>query len=160
MGPITDQGKLASSLNAVTHELTAQTVVLYDESQDQYQAELDEYLAYFQPQGKPEFDLVRQLAATHWRLCRYASVESGILEHQMDKKRESLGKKYGDIPPHHRLAMVFETQTGANSSLSLLNRYEARLHREYRETLRLLERRQANRLAPNTELPNERQQHT
>ncbi len=84
-GPKTPAGKSASALNAVTHGLTAKTVVLMNESAGDYETELDQYLAHFQPEGKPEFDLVRQLAATHWRIVRYAAVEAALFENQMLK---------------------------------------------------------------------------
>jgi hypothetical protein len=151
-GPRTPAGKAASALNAVTHGLSARTVVLANESQEQYQAELDQYLAHFQPKGKPECDLVHQLAAVHWRLCRYAAVESRILEYQMDRDRDWFDER--ELPEDHRLAIAFHHQCGANSALALLNRYDARLHREYRETLKLLEKMQAAREARQSKLQN------
>jgi hypothetical protein len=154
-GPVTAAGKAASSLNAVTHGLTAQTVVLQNESRDQYQAELDHYLAHFQPLGKPEFDLVRQLAAAHWRLCRYAAVESSLFEHQMEQDQEWIDDHFDNVDDHRRIAIAFDRMSGPNSALALLNRYQARLHREYRETLRALERLQATRLARAAKLPSE-----
>jgi len=154
-GPVTAAGKAASSLNAVTHGLTAQTVVLHNESRDQYESELDHYLAHFQPQGKPEFDLVRQLAAAHWRLCRYAAVESSLFEHQMERDRKWIDDHFDAVDDHRRIAIAFDRMSGPNSALALLNRYQGRLHREYRETLRALEKLQATRLTRATKLPNE-----
>jgi len=154
-GPVTAAGKAASSLNAVTHGLTAQTVALPNESRDQYQAELDHYLAHFQPLGKPECDLVRQLAAAHWRLCRYAGVESSLFEHQMEQDEEFIADRFDNVDQRRRIAIAFDRMSGPNSALALLNRYEARLHREYREILRQLEKTQATRRAQNAELRNE-----
>ncbi len=153
-GPRTPAGKAVSALNAVTHGLTARTLVLSNESDQRYQADLDQYLSHFQPQGKPETDLVHQLAATHWRLCRYAAIESRILDRQMDRDRDWIADR-PEIPEAHRLAIAFDHQCGPNSALALLNRYDARLHREYRETLKLLEKMQAAREARRRKLPNE-----
>src|SRR4029077_6555125 len=83
-GPRTAEGKQIASQNAVTHGLTDRTVVLQNESEENYQTDLRAYLDHFRPQGKPETDLVHQLAAAHWRLVRYAGVESGLLERKMD----------------------------------------------------------------------------
>ena len=71
-GPKTAEGKLTTSRNAIRHGLTARTVVLQNESEDQYLADLRDYLDYFRPEGKPETDLVHQLAASKWRsrICR------------------------------------------------------------------------------------------
>ncbi len=151
-GPKTSEGKLASSRNALTHGLTARTVVLQNESAEDYQTELRAYLDHFLPQGKPETDLVHQLAAAQWRLARYVSVEAALLEQKMDDQADWLQQKYGDdefeaLNEHHRLAIAFEALSGANGSLALLNRYQARLHREYQRLLKTLTELQAARLA-------------
>ncbi len=87
-GPKTPEGKLASSRNALTHGLTARTVVLQNESAEDYESELRAYLDHFRPQGKPEIDLVHQLAAAQWRLARYVAVEAALLEQKMDDQAD------------------------------------------------------------------------
>jgi hypothetical protein len=153
-GPITADGKQSSALNALAHGLTAHTVVLFNESEDQYQAQLSDYLDTFRPGTKPEADLVHQLAATHWRLARYAGVESGLLENRMQDQEERLADHYDDLPENHRLAIAFESLSGAGSSLALLNRYQARLHHEYHRILKALLQMQSAR--DKVKLPNER----
>jgi hypothetical protein len=137
-GPSSDAGKQSSALNALAHGLTARTVVLFNESTDEYQTQLHDYLDHFRPQTKPEADLVHQLAAAHWRVARYAGVESGLLEHRMQDQEERLSRDYDDIPDNHRLAIAFEALSGSNSSLALLNRYQSRLHHEYQRLLKTL----------------------
>jgi hypothetical protein len=127
-----------SAHNALTHGLTARTVVLFNESPDEYQAELHDYLDHFRPQTKPEADLVHQLAAAHWRVARYAGVESGLLEHRMYDQQERLNEDYQHLPENHRLAIAFDSLSGASSSLALLNRYQSRLHHEYHRLLKTL----------------------
>ncbi len=146
-GPKTAEGKLASSRNALTHGLTARTVVLQNESAEDYQTELRAYLDHFLPQGKPETDLVHQLAAAQWRLARYVSVEAALLEQKMDDQADWVDNRYEGISDRHRLAIAFESLAGANGSLALLNRYQARQHREYQRILKTLTELQAARLA-------------
>ena len=146
-GPKTPEGKLASSRNALAHGLTARTVVLQNESEAEYEAELSAYLDHFLPQGKPETDLVHQLAAAQWRLARYVAVEAALLEQKMDDQADWVTTNTNDISDHHRLAIAFESLAGANGSLALLNRYQARLHREYQRLLKTLTELQAARLA-------------
>jgi hypothetical protein len=153
-GPATASGKQSSARNALAHGLTAHTVVLFNESAAEYQVQLDDYLRYFHPQTKPEADLVHQLAAAHWRVARYAGVESGLLEQRMQDQEDRLGEDLDDMPEHHRLAMAFDALSGANSSLALLNRYQARLHHEYQRILKaLLQMQSAHSKEAN--LPNE-----
>src|SRR5579863_8665672 len=103
-GPATPAGKQSSALNALAHGLTARTVVLFNESTDEYQAQLRDYLDHFRPRTKPEADLVHQLTAAHWRVERYAGVESGLLEHRMQEQEERLSEDFDDTPENHRLA--------------------------------------------------------
>ena len=152
-GPKTEKGKRAVALNAVKHGLTARTVVLENESEQEYQAELRDYLEHFRPQGKPEIHLVHQLAAAHWRMARYAGVESGLLEHEMDDQAEKIQKHFPDLPEEHRLAIAFESLSGG-SSLALLNRYQSRLHHEYQRVLKSLLQLQTARRAEEAKLRN------
>jgi hypothetical protein len=141
------------ALNALAHGLTARTVVLFNESADQYQGQLHDYLDHFRPQTKPEIDLVHQLAAAHWRVARYAGVESGLLEHRMQDQEERLSRDYDDMPDNHRLAIAFDALSGANSSLALLNRYQSRLNHEYHRLLKTLVQMQSAQ-AREAKLPN------
>jgi hypothetical protein len=153
-GPASEAGKHSSSLNAVVHGLTARTVVLYNEPADEYQAQLSDYLEHFSPQTKPEADLVHQLAAAHWRVARYTGIESGLLEQRMQDQEERFGEDLDGIPEHHRIAMAFNAISGANSSLALLNRYQARLHNEYQRILKALMQMRSAR-GKQAKLPNE-----
>ncbi len=152
-GPITAEGKLASSRNATTHGLTARTVVLATESEADYQADLRDYLDHFRPQNKPETDLVHQLVAAQWRQTRYVAMEAALLEQKMDDQADHLESKYEVINERHRLAIAFESLAGAHGSLSLLNRYQARLHREYQRLLKTLTDLQAVRRAVESKPP-------
>jgi hypothetical protein len=153
-GPASAAGQQISALNALAHGLTARTIVLFNESADEYQAQLREYLDHFRPQTKPEADLVHQLAAAHWRVARYAGVESGLLEQRMQDQEDRLGEDLDHLPENHRLAIAFDALSGANSSLALLNRYQSRLHHEYHRILKALLQMQSAR-AREARFPNE-----
>jgi hypothetical protein len=154
-GPRTEAGKQRSKLNALRHGLTAETVVLPNESEEEYQAELNEYLDHFAPANKPEADLVLQLASAHWRIARYARIETDLLGLEMERQREHLVKDWKRIEECGRVALAFEALSGAHSPLALLNRYQARLHHEYQRILKALLQLQAARLASEAKLQNE-----
>ena len=135
-GPKTEAGRLAVSLNAVKHGLSAETVVLANESAEQYQAELDSYFRHFAPANKPEDDLVRQLASAHWRLARFTGIETSLLDIEMEKKRKYVKDEWKNVDERGRLALAFDSLSATHSSLALLNRYEARLHHEYQRILK------------------------
>ena len=154
-GPKTEQGRRADSLNAIKHGLTAETVVLPSESEEDYQAELREYFHHFAPATKPEADLVRQLASAHWRLVRYTRIEASLLDVEMERQRERVAREWNRLDQPGRLALAFEALAGPHSSLALLNRYEARLHNEYQRVLKSLVQMQATRRASAAKLQNE-----
>ena len=154
-GPKTEDGRRAASLNAIKHGLTAETVVLPNESEEQYQAELRDYLEHFAPANKPETDLVLQLASAQWRLARYTAVETSLFDIQMEKSRKHIDKEWKNIDESVRLALAFESLSGTRSPLALLNRYQARLHHEYQRILKALIQLQAGRRADQAKLQNE-----
>jgi hypothetical protein len=154
-GPKTEDGRRAVSLNAVKHGLTAETVVLPNESEDEYTAELNQYLGHFAPANKPEADLVLQLASAQWRLARYTAVETSLFDIQMEKSRKYIDKEWKNINESRRVALAFQALSGAHSTLALLNRYQARLHHEYQRILKALLQLQAARRADQAKLQNE-----
>jgi hypothetical protein len=154
-GPKTDAGKRASSLNALKHGLTAQTVVLPHESEDEYNADLAAYLDHFQPASKPEEDLVAQLASVQWRIIRYAGVEAALLQKSIVDRALKLDEQYDTVDDYTRVAVAFEALCRDHGPLSLLNRYQARLHHEYQRILKAIERIQAARNSDKAKLRNE-----
>jgi hypothetical protein len=152
-GAHTKQGRHAFALNAVTHGLTAKTVILQNEPEQEYEAELQSYLHHFRPQDMPEERLVRQLAAAGWRLARYAGVESGLMNHTMDQQTERRSEEDKNISSHERVALAFEFLADNGNALALVNRYQARLQHEYQKILKSLLQMQAAR-AHEVKLPN------
>src|SRR5260370_40391494 len=126
-GAHTAQGRRAFALNAVTHGLTAQTVILQNEPGDEYEVELQSYLDHFRPQDMPEERLVRQLAAAGWRLDRYTGVESGLLNNKMDEQTEWQRAQHKNTYDCQRRALAFEALADNGNALALVNRYQARL---------------------------------
>jgi hypothetical protein len=130
----------------------ARTVVLSTESEEDYQAELRGYLGHFQPVGKPETDLVHQLAATNWRLARYAAIETALFENKMEKQAAWVDREYEELPDENRLAIAFDAMSGPGDSLGLLNRYQTRLNREYLRLIKAITDLQSARQAAEARL--------
>jgi hypothetical protein len=156
-GPKTEEGKRKSSLNAVKTGLTGATVLLSTDDAAEYQRHIAAYEKELQPVGLEESELVQSLADISWRLRRIPALEmaiyaqgciefAGLFEDQEDPDvRRSL------IELHTHL--VYEKQ------LRNLQLQESRLVRRREKetaTLRRLqdERRQRERQAPATSIPN------
>ena len=78
-GPRTLGGKARSRLNAVTHGLTAQTLILPGEDPRAYQRRLDTWTANLQPSNAFEHDLVRRAVTHSWRLDRADRVQAELI---------------------------------------------------------------------------------
>src|SRR5713226_9683348 len=61
-GPITEEGRKKSSMNALKHGLTARTVVLSNEKDDEYTVLVDSYVQDLQPTDSVEMDHVVEMA--------------------------------------------------------------------------------------------------
>ncbi len=60
----------------LTHGLTSDELLIGDESEKEFNAFREEYLADYQPQTRTQVDLVDQLVATRWRLSRVISLQN------------------------------------------------------------------------------------
>jgi len=78
-GPRTESGKQRSSLNALSHGLTARTAVLPTEDPDTYQRHIQQFLDEYTPATSTETQLVHEIANTAWRLNRIPFLEAELL---------------------------------------------------------------------------------
>ena len=134
-GPITEQGRKTSSMNALKHGLTAKTVVLSNENGDEYDVLLESYVDDLQPISPVEMDLVTEMVNAKWQQRRLSNIESQLFEEYMESAKEE------DDPPnashHHETAEQtagFRMMSESNS-LPMLNRMAARFERTYSRAL-------------------------
>jgi hypothetical protein len=129
-GPITEQGRKTSSMNALKHGLTAQTVVLSNESHDEYDVLLDSYVQDLHPNGPIEMHFVLEMVNAKWRQHRLCNIESALFDQHMDRQKaqsDTAGDS-GNASAEHALAFEALSESAA---LPLLNRMESRLERTY-----------------------------
>ena len=109
-GPRTPQGKSRSRLNAVTHGLTARTLILQGEDEPAYHHRLAAWTLDFAPCNDYEHGLVQQAVGLSWRLDRADRVEAvlradlivnGPAEEQRRRRQEAadLGRRLWPDPP-------------------------------------------------------------
>jgi hypothetical protein len=77
-GPKTPEGKAAVRLNARTHGLRSQEVLLPGEDEEALKGLNENLRAELQPVGELENLLLDSIVAAHWRLRRLRRVEAGI----------------------------------------------------------------------------------
>ena len=83
-GPRTESGKQRSSLNALSHGLTARTAVLPTEDPDAYQRHVQQFLDEYAPATPTETQLVHEIADTAWRLNRIPLLEAELFSQNPD----------------------------------------------------------------------------
>lgn len=79
-GPITQEGKARSSMNALkTGRYSEQAILLRNESREAFEQLFQELVQRFRPRDAVELRLIRQLATVEWRRERYESMETLIV---------------------------------------------------------------------------------
>jgi hypothetical protein len=89
-GPRTDEGKAASSRNALKHGLTAKEVVVEPGREAEFEAYRDDLLQDLGPEGAAEVELFNRAIHAGWTLRRIREIESammreGILDPLLDE---------------------------------------------------------------------------
>jgi hypothetical protein len=126
-GPVTPAGKRRSSMNAVTHGLSAQSVLLPGESDERFQRLLDGFASDFQPHSHIARFQVEQLAIAAWRMRRAQAFEASFV-------REQLAQPPGpETPLADTQARV--ARAWAESSALHATRYETLHTRHFRQHL-------------------------
>jgi hypothetical protein len=110
-GPRTAAGKYKSSLNALRHGLTAQTVVLLPhEDRAAYDALRAGLLDEFDPHTPLESQIVLTILDTQWRLNRARTLEAVILSEASDASDLELADAINKFSLHEaRLTRILHT---------------------------------------------------
>ena len=125
-GPATAEGKRRSSLNALRHGLTGQTVVLPDDDLAAYQESCKQFHAALKPSGLLETKAVQVIADTHWRLDRIRAMENNLFSLGFEEQSPHISSP--DPAIHCALAQAKAVQAHSDDLLRL-SLYEQRLNR-------------------------------
>src|SRR6266404_9389999 len=153
-GPATPEGRARSSRNSTTHGLTAKSIVLPGESNEEYQLLFDAYIEQFDPQGVVEMELVETMTAARWRLRRLNQIETNLLSTELVRRAEAIDAEFNDMDDGDRLAWVFQKLADRGQTLALLVRYEATITRSYDRAFKQLRTLQSDRNRPQRNEPN------
>jgi hypothetical protein len=137
-GPVTPEGRARSRAARLTHGLTSADLLINGESQEEFNAFREEYLADYQPQTRPQFDLVDQLVATRWRLNRVIALQNALMDIQMIRQQPEIDEEFESCDGGIRAAIAYQHLCDDSRGLESLHRHEARLSAEFRRTFKLL----------------------
>jgi len=130
-GPRTAAGKQRSSLNALSHGLTAACAVLPSEDRGAYDAHCRGFSDEYQPATPTETQLTQELADTAWRINRIPSLETALLDRAAN-------------PPTEQARIDFDI-VDAHRALATLGLHYQRLSRQFQKTVDHLREIQAER---------------
>ena len=128
-GPVTPEGKAISARNALRHGMLGRTLVLENECAETFKNHFYLLIERFGPVDDIEMSAIEEMAAAHWRLRRVMSMEQALLDAAILKNP--------DDGSAEQLAAAFSDPAN-QSTLLLLQRYEARFQSMYHRALRSL----------------------
>ena len=151
-GPVTPEGRARSAMNGTCHGLTATTLILQNESRDQFLEMLNDYFAYLQPSSPVEIGLISDMVAARWRLRRVWRFETAMLDIEMDAQSEDFGKRFLTADEDMRGSLAFSSLVDKSQGISTILRYDIHLTRTFRKALDALQNIRTLRAEP-TEPP-------
>jgi hypothetical protein len=148
-GPSTEAGKAASSQNALKHGMTAcNTYILQCESLTDFKEFLAEHIAIHLPASPPEKELVEQMAIARWRIRRFVSAETVLIDCEVLRNRDKVEKEFATTGCSVHVAMAIRSLADESRCLSLMSRYEARHQRCHDKAYAALRELQKSRVPP------------
>src|ERR1700730_15210393 len=141
-GPRTAAGKQRSSLNALRHGLTGQTIVLPTEDHSAYQRHSQAFLDEYRPKGATEIQLVQSLLDTSWQLNRASAVETNLFSLGITEMEDRIRASHPQAETALAMALAYREHNRAFANIGI---YRQRLAREFERTLILLRQIQAER---------------
>ena len=157
-GPRTVEGKAKSSTNSTSHGFSSLNMnpvapgcFLHTEDESQFRGLLHEYVVTYNPQHPDELDLLTEAVFAKWRQQRIWLAEAGQIEIAIAQGESELRKS---LPLADARAHLANGIARSEAVLKLYLRYDAQLHRHYRNCLKDFRDLQAQRLPPN-DSPNE-----
>jgi hypothetical protein len=131
-GPVTTAGKYNSSRNNLRHGLLAKSAVLEEERSEAFSQLLADLAREHNAQTETQLTLVEHMAMARWRIARLWAIERELLQSEIHKP------EHIRLSPTSRVTRAFASLVERDGVFALLNRYEARLDRQYARSLNLL----------------------
>jgi hypothetical protein len=145
-GPVSPDGKAASSQNAVSHGLcSTKWLVQNNEDRAMLDASIEDFTTEYQPAGPTEAALVRDIAHAHYCLERIWAIQVAALDFQVDQMHPQVDQQFPDIDEPTRDFLAFSQLAKDGPGLALLNRYQVSYDRAFHRARKALLETQAAR---------------
>jgi hypothetical protein len=144
-GPTSEEGKRASSANAMTHGLTA-NILLTEEDPVEFARLFQIFFDQFQPATPAEERIVRNIALAEYRFDRAVLMQTNLMDFETDTRTRKLLVEFPALDQAGLLAVSFREAHRESSALDLMRRYEVAHERSTARNIRLLLQLQQARL--------------
>ena len=145
-GPISEEGKLASSRNGLKHGVLSSIVLLPGEDAASFEADAQDLFDEHKPVGPTEQEFVEMMIVARWRRTRIWMMEKTCMAGQLMREYHQAQEPKPSLTT--ATALAFVTMADNSRTLDLLNRYESRYDRQYfrahRRLLDIQDRRTGN----------------
>ena len=111
--------------------LAAQAVCLKNENPAEFTRLYDSLIAEHAPATTTEILTDEDMAICRWRLHRALTMETAILDNQMDHMRGDIAETYKSTDECTRAGLAFRKLTEISPSLTVLHRYQSGLTRQF-----------------------------
>ena len=146
-GPRTAEGKQRSSLNALRHGLTGQTVVIPSDDRQAHDKFSRDFFHDLQPQTAIERQLVQTIVDCSWRLNRLRAHEQTLLSLSTVEMESEVNTQDDRCATACASALAFEKNAKTLGNLTI---YEQRISRAFDKARQQLKEEQAERKANET----------
>jgi len=143
-GPKTEAGKHRSSLNAMRHGLTGQTIVLPAEDLAAYNHFTQQTFDDLKPVGFLEKQFAQIIADTSWRLHRIPALENNLIALGFHEHSNRINTEH---PEAHAALVIIEAMREQTRALNSISVHGERLSRQLERTLKQLQNLQSQRRA-------------
>ena len=152
-GPVTPEGKAASSQNARTHGLLARIVTLTPEDEEIYNQIYEQYALRFEPRDQVEHDLLEEAVYYKFQMRHAWIQQTAALGLQIALDKDAVNSEWQCPSDHDRRVLALANSIKDGNTIPLLQRYARSLATQSERAIKLLLELRKQRLPPAGEMP-------
>jgi hypothetical protein len=122
-------------MNALSHGVFAESLVLRNESREAFDQLRTHYYSEFQPEGILESEMVDQLIQSVWRQRRLWNIERSLIDTRIEAMRPAVDAEYKHVDHAARTSMAYTELADRSNALACAHRQEARMRRAFHRAL-------------------------
>jgi len=147
-GPVTDQGKARSSVNAFKTGIYSKRVVLPNEDMNEFLAFRTQYFLLFQPDNPLETDLVEDMVNARWRIQRIEQSETCNMSMGIGQAIRETEWLQSRERPEFETTVALRKMSSQGRMLDTLARHEARYRRAFDRALKTFQQLRSKSVIP------------